>query len=557
MNDQPSTAAATTSSPSKHQRWGLAAACALAAVFATLAFVPALHNEFVYDDHAAVPQNPAVNPKFAPAGQAMPWHRIWLEPYWPPRLSPDKLYRPLTSLSLRLNALVADDPLDPARFRVVNLALHVLTSIGVVILGWRLTGSAAAAGLAGVLFAAHPVHTEAVVPIYGRSELLAGCFGAWLLARHIRPPQPSGSRSPAHLALSSLLFLAAVMSKEHAIFLWPALMAIDLWHRQASTQTGKQSSWRDWFNRSFAPAHIGFAVAAATFLFFRYLVFGWKTHLEASRTRIYEVPMAHVGLLEHVLTPFRLLWLVLRNLVNTESLCPIWSYPALSPADHLYGDVLAGMVLALVLVVTLAVLWTRRHLAGALLIGLLFTLAIPIQAIPVARWFYAERWLYLPTVLIAVLVGAAVRRWGRAAAVGALAAGVLLLPQSWQYSTKFADDLTLQREVILRQPNNFQGRRNYASVLYVHGQYTEAVQAANQMIERFGDVSDAYKVLLLSHLELGDGRRALRAIDKYEELRAGNGEPGLFAERKRAEGLIAQQRTRSATSGPATSESSP
>jgi len=516
-------------------RRGLALACVISAVFATVAFLPARHNAFVYDDHGIIEVNPAVRTSLP--GKPIPWYRIWLEPYWPRHVSLDKLYRPLTSWSLRANAAIVGEPLEAWQFRMVNIGIHVLTTVGVVVLAWRLTSSAAAGALAGMLFATHPVHTEAVVPIYGRSELLAGCFGVWLLVRHLRPLRPDGRRSVADLIINPLLLLAAVMSKEHGIFLWPGLLAIDLWRRYAQPRASR-APLRDWFNNTLAPAHMGYALATAAFLFFRYLVFGWKTHLEGSRTRIFEVPMAHVGLVEHILTPFRLLWVVMKNLFATESLCPIWSYPALSPADRLYGDVIAGMAVAVALLAIAGYLWHRRDLTGAVLVGLFFTLLIPIQAIPVARWFYAERWLYLPTVFVAVLIAVAVRRWSRAAAIGGLAAAFLLLPQSWQYATKFADDLTMQREVILRQPNNFHGRRNYASVLYHEGRYHEAIQAAHQLIERFGDVSDAYSVLLRSYLELGDGRRALAAIEKYESLRLEFGEPMLIEERTRAQELI-------------------
>lgn len=553
-NEQP--AASNEPLPSRSARsitWlagrrGLFVACALTALFAIVAFAPAIHNKFVYDDHPFILQNPSVNPGLD-AYATSSWYRIWLEPYWPRNISPDVLYRPLATLSARINARAAGTPLQAWRFRVVNIALHVLTSIAVVILAWRLTGSAAAGALAGVLFASHPVHTEAVVPIYGRSELLAAFFGTWLLARHVRPPVAGQPRSAWHITGSALIFLAAIMSKEHAMFLWPTMMAIDLWHWRRAGVAGRRLPLREWFNRFCAPAHVGFALAAATFLFFRYLVFGWKTHLEASRTNIYDVPMAHAGPVEIILTPFRLLWVVIRNLVTPDTLCPIWSYPALMPADKLYGDVLAGMAVVLVLLIAVGVLWYRRDLTGAMLVGLGLTLAIPIQAIPVARWFYAERWLYLPTVLAAVLIAAAVRRWGRAAAVGGLAVGFLLLPQSWQYSTKFSDNVTMQREVILRQPNNFQGRRNYAWIMHLEGHHHEAIQAANQLLERFGDGLDAYGVLLESYLKLGDGRRAMQAIDKYEHLRAvkGIGGGSLISQREQAAALIAQQRSQPAT----------
>jgi hypothetical protein len=369
-------------------------------------------------------------------------------------------------------------------------------------------------------------------------------FAAWLLALYVGP----GQRKLPQIIVGSTLFLAAIMSKENAILLWPALIAIDLCrvHKQPGV------SWRQWFNEQFAPPHIGFALAAAVFLFFRYLVFGWKMYLEGARTRIYEVPMAHVGLVEHILTPFRLLWTAIINIIWPESLCPIWGYPALAPASSLDGDVLLGMAVVALLVTVMIVLWQRRHVAAALIAGMFLMLAIPLQAIPVIRWWYAERWFYLPTIFVAVLVAWVVRKWGRATTVAGLALALVLLPQSWQYATKFKDDLTMSREVVIRQPNNYQGWRCYSAILWYEKDYRAAIKASNQMIERFGDVSDAYLVLLRSYLDLGDGRRALDAINKYEYLRRDIPEPSLAYERRQAEILISRQSSRPAASIPLT-----
>jgi len=516
-----------------------------AAAFGVLSFIHALDNEFVYDDWPIVVHNPTVH---VPAGaNPGPWYRFWREAYWPIGVSQDKLYRPLTIWSFRANVVLAGGGApDPRAFHLVNLGIHALACVAVVLLAARLTGRVAAGALAGMLFAAHPVHAEAVVTAYGRSELMAGCFAAWVLARCVRPPDPDRPPTVLSHGLNALLLLAAVMSKEHAAFVWPVLILIDLWHKRRRPELRAMPP-REWLNRVLAPSHIGFVLAITTFMLLRFSVFGWKWRMENARTRIWEDPMAHVGLIEHVLTPFRLLWLTLVNLVWPPNLCPIWSYPALSPADHLAPDVIAGMVLAMLLLLLIGLLWRWRNLCGALLAGSLVTLAIPIQALPLAHWFYAERWLYLPTVLIAALVGACVCRWGRAASIAGITLAIVLLPQSWQYAGKFADNITLQREAIRRQPDNFHARRNLASVYYFQGQYDEAIQVARQLIERFEPVSDAYLVLLKSYLELGDGRRALEAIDQYESLRRDFPEPSLSEDRQRAEVLLRSQQSRPAT----------
>lgn len=539
---------AKKASPVRRGDWRLVVACTASALFGAVTFAPAIHNAFIYDDWPLIVDNPAVNIHDAD-GPVVPWYRVWVAPYWPS--APDKLYRPLTTLTLRFNAHLAGAPPEPEAFRAINIILHMLACVAVVILAWRVSGSSGAGAVAGMLFATHPIHTEAVVPIYGRSELLAGCLGAWVLARHARAATAERPRGIGEIVLSSLLLAGAVMSKEHAVFLLPALMVIDIWHRHDPSQHVSRLGRRDWFNRIFGPAQAGFVLACAVFLLFRYAVFGWQTHLPAEYTRIWEVPMAHVGLIEHVLTPFRLLWVFATNLAWPDSLCPIWSYPALRPAEKIAPDVAAGIIACAAMLIVLVVLWRKRFLAGAMLAGLILTLLLPLQVIPAPRWFYAERWFYLPTVFVAVLVGWAVRRWGRAAMVAGLTVSLVLCPQSWQYAAKFADDVTMTREVIVRQPDNFQGRRNYTSVLYHLGRYPEAIQAANQLIERFGPVPDAYVVLIGSHLELGDGRRALEAIDKLEQLESESTLLLQSGRRQEALELLAKQRLRPSQTAPA------
>ncbi len=557
------------------------AALLAAAALAVITFAPAVDNQFVYDDRPIIVDNPLVN---GPG----PWYRFWLEPYWPRGVYADRLYRPLTIASFRANVVLAGQGEPVAgharAFHIVNVAIHALTSACVALLAWRVTRRPWAALLAGALFATHPLHTEAVVTGYGRSELLAGFFGVLLMARYIRPWSGHSTRGPSaeaasykdnslaapaddvtssaqpesrdprsdaarFHALNALILLLALMSKEHSLFVWPVLILYDIWRFRRMRGPGRPSL-RDWLNNVAAPAHAGFILAIATFFFFRFYVFGQFYRLEADRVRVWESPVAHATLVEHLLTPFRLLWLTLKLTVWPPALCPIWSIPALSLPNGLAPDVIAGMVL-LVLIATLsAFAWRRGSPSGALLAGLLILLAIPVQALPMAHWLFAERWLYLPSVLMAVLVAAVLARVPVAGWALGLTAAVVLLPASWQYSSKFANNRIMNEEVVRRQPDNFQGRRNLAVALYYQGEYREAIEAAREVAERFKPgVSDPYWVILKSHLALGEGREALEAIDTYEWIRSSLPGPSLTEERQEAEALIARQASASRPAG--------
>jgi len=332
------------------------------------------------------------------------------------------------------------------------------------------------------------------------------------------------------------------MSKEHALLLWPVIFLIDLWQRRQKPRASR-TSFRDWFNRTLAPGHLGYVVGCTIFFVLRFSVFGWHLWQDPTRTRFWENPLAKAGLIEHLLTPFRMLWLSLQLWTNPRKLCPLWAVDALQPAGRLEGDVIAGMIVLATVLGLIILAWWRRWSAGVLLIGVLITLAIPTHAIPLANWFFAERWLYLPTILVAVLVGWSLAKIGPwIGSAIALIAAFLLLPATWQYTQAFENNWTMQNEVVLRQPDNYQGRRFRSLLLYQRKQYAESIQEVRELMDRFGPVKDAYPILWRCYLELGDGHRALEAIETYQALpRIGPG-PVLTKEIKKAHELIARQR---------------
>ena len=85
-----------------------------------------------------------------------------------------KSYRPITVLTFRANAALGG--MAPWGFHVANAALHACVCALFFLFAEILFGSAVPALAAAALFAAHPVHAEAVANIVGRAEGLAGLF---------------------------------------------------------------------------------------------------------------------------------------------------------------------------------------------------------------------------------------------------------------------------------------------------------------------------------------------------------------------------------------------
>ena len=96
-------------------------------------------------------------------------HRIFCENWFgSARASPN--HRPLTLLSFALNYRISD---RPWAFHAVNVLLHGATCAAFWLVAREVLASRWAASGAAAVYAALPIHTEAVANVVGRAELLA------------------------------------------------------------------------------------------------------------------------------------------------------------------------------------------------------------------------------------------------------------------------------------------------------------------------------------------------------------------------------------------------
>jgi len=116
-------------------------------------------------------------------------------------------------------------------FHLVNVALHAANAVLIFLLASRIVGASGfAALLPALLFAVHPVQTEAVTYICGRSVSLMTFFYLGSLLAYLRGRERR-SRSLLYLA-SPALFLLAVASKEIALTLPFALVLCEAVRRE-------------------------------------------------------------------------------------------------------------------------------------------------------------------------------------------------------------------------------------------------------------------------------------------------------------------------------------
>ena len=116
-------------------------------------------------------------------------------------------YRPLRYLSLWFDHIIGGGRVWV--YHLDNLFLHAAVSVLVARIARRLGAGAAAAAMAALFFAVHPLTVEVVAYVSGRRDLLATFFGMAALAAWINPRGLS--------VWATAFFIAAVAAKESAL----------------------------------------------------------------------------------------------------------------------------------------------------------------------------------------------------------------------------------------------------------------------------------------------------------------------------------------------------
>ncbi len=131
-------------------------ACALSALVGGLLYFNSLGSELCFDDEAAIISNLDLRANSSWSG--LLWHDFWGTDI--SDKDSHKSYRPLCVATFRLNYLWHG--LSPLGYHVVNVCLHAVVCYLYVQLCALIFNNVWPALLAGLLFAAHPIHTEAV-----------------------------------------------------------------------------------------------------------------------------------------------------------------------------------------------------------------------------------------------------------------------------------------------------------------------------------------------------------------------------------------------------------
>lgn len=468
-----------------------------------LAYGNTFSAPFVFDDVPSIAENPAIRHLWPATGVGA--HTTTAG-------------RPLLELSFALNYAISGAAVWS--YHALNLLIHLGAALLLLGIVRRTLASAEAAFCIALLWAVHPLQTEAVTYTVQRAESLMGLLYLLTLYASIR-----GAKTPARpwrwYSLAIAACAAGMATKEVMV---SAPLLVLLW----------ESTFRAGSFRAACRARRGLYLGlAATWLVLLVCVIAAG---DRGGTAGFSAGLS-VG--RYALTQCAAILHYLR-------LC-VWPYPlvfdygtALAPLTWslagyvlVTGALLAGTSLALV----------RRHPAGLAGAWFFAILAPSSSVIPVATQTIAEHRLYLPLAAVIALGVAGAAAWlgPRATLAAGLVAALGLGLLTVDRNTLYRSELALWRATAADCPDNGDAHYNLGVLLLQQGQLEAAATEERAALRLLPDFAKAHSNLALILDKLGrtaeaaaEYRAALQLRPELFEAHTGLGNlllhAGKFAE---------------------------
>ncbi|MFA6385043.1 MAG: tetratricopeptide repeat protein [Candidatus Omnitrophota bacterium] len=441
-----------------------------------------LHHPFIWDDGMLITENPFVKnwsylskifTSDIGAGAGGLYHS----------------FRPLQILTYAIDHSLWR--MNTVGYHLTNIILHILTALSVFWLIDILFKKRMLSFFAAFLFVIHPVHTEAVTYISGRSDPLSALF--FLLAFIYYIKQQDG-KNTVFFFLMSVCYSLALLARENAVIL-PLVLV--LYHYTS----GKKFS-----EKLFIPI----SAIAAIYIIVRFTLLKHLLLHTVVRTGVIErLPGAFAAMFEYT-----------RLLFAPTSLHMEYGLKIFRFID---ARVFAGFLITCAL---FAVAFRARKNNKLLFFAIIwfFLTLIPVSNIYPVNAYMAEHWLYLPSVGAFIVMGNILCRISLDLRRKILALVIFLLLSGWysfitvKQNSYWKDPVTFFERAAKYAPESHLIHNNLAGAYTAVNRNDDAIKEYKRALEINPRYSKAYGNLGFLYAGSGKYEDAIKAYNTALEI---------------------------------------
>ncbi len=437
------------------------------ALLVTLLYLNTLSNEFVYDDFQILVSNRCLSEK-VPVSTALA-RDVWcLEGE-----NSTGSWRPMTFLVLRgMHSLVG---LQEWPYHLVNLLIFALAAGFAGLFVWRISNKPEIALGAGLLYSAHPGHSEAVASVAGSSDVLSA---ALLIAGFVvyAGLLCYSSQVWRRFAGMALLFLA-LLAKESALTGFAVFFLIDLTIILRSRSLGEKPWYSNW---KLLGSWLGSILLVLGYLAVRQALFGGV----GTQIHFQDNPLANQPPGTYYPTAFAALGEYLRLMLWPLRLSVDYGYNQIPLAEGFGSLRVLGPLVVLVLSTVLAVVSFKKN--KVLSIGILLiwsSLSIASNLIVTIPTMVAERLLIVPNLGVAMVAAAGVvplaKRFPKCRLLVVVLLVTVLSAMSFRVAirnTEWRSNLSLFLSAAHTTPESRKVQLNAGWFLRLEGAYSKALE---------------------------------------------------------------------------------
>lgn len=477
-------------------------------IISSLSYCNIFWNEFTYDDHLVIENNP--NIRAFDGILKITFKQIGISEWQQSDEAALRgwIYRPLSFFIFYLIGKIFS--IQPLWYHLFSVIFHCFNTLLVYIVCKMLKMRAELSLISAGIFAAHPVHTEAVTSIMSMPEEFMFFFSMLSFIMFL-------SKTKHNLLYSSIFYAAAIFSKETAVILVIVYFILYLYsnYNNERIQINKKEMVK----------------IALIFLMPVVIYFIMRRHVTGAFLRnpnfpqsIVDSPLLGATSKTRILTAIYALSQYLLLFFYPTNLCADYSYGAINLVTSIieYRFLIALLILLIVIVLFIFLLLKRRYIS-AIGIAIFYIALFPLSNLMyVAGTIMAERYLYLPSFGLSIFVADSIgwinsivnKKYKNIIFIVIALLIIVLVVSTIIRNRVWRNDFELFSDVVKKKPYNVKALYNLASLYNAKREFSSTIPLYQRMIQVYPTMPEAHASLIYAYYNSGRIKEAIETAYK-------------------------------------------